>query len=347
MPTVPPLAASILDLRARLIAREAALDAQVAALMDRLLAQWAAEARRILSGRSTADALASRRAAILSSLRRLTDREAREVARLAGEEAAAVYRSEVYRVASLVASRPAASYTTAGKSFAAVDLPSVRAALAGKIPGLAQLKTIARAGGRAESVMRRDLAAAIADGYGVDKLVAKWQARSGAGALPGEVRALARTSMMAASNEAHLDVYRKNRDVVAGVRWEASFDRRTCVVCGRRHGSEWTVDKAPPLPAHLNCRCVLLPVFVDRDLNEAVHGVAAYRTPTGGVHYRRSDREFEKFLRSQGKDFRADFFPSELKRRAFESRKLSLADMVSPDGSIRTDEQIKRLLRRK
>jgi len=347
MPTVPPLAASILDLRARLISREAALDTQVAALMARLALAWESEIRRILGGRATPDALASRRAAILSSLRRITDRDAHEVARLAGEEAAAVYRSEVYRVASLIASRPAAGYATAAKSFAAVDLPAVRAALAGKIQGLSQLRSIAKAGARAESVMRRDLAAAIADGYGVDKLVAKWQARSGAGAIPGEVRALARTSMMAASNEAHLDVYRKNRDVVAGVRWEASFDRRTCVICGRRHGSEWPVKDAPPLPAHLNCRCVLLPVFVDRDLNELVHGVAAYRTPTGGVHYRKSDREFERFLRQQSKDFRADFFPSELKRRAFESRKLSLADMVSPDGTVRTDEQIKRLLRRK
>lgn len=347
MPTVPPLAASILDLRARLISREAALDAQVAALMARLALAWESEIRRILGGRATPDALASRRAAILSSLRRVTEREAREVALLAGEEAAAVYRSEVYRVASLIAGRPAASYTTAAKSFASVDLPSVRAALAGKLAGLDELKSMRKVGARAESVMRRDLAAAIADGYGVDKLVAKWQARSGAGAIPGEVRSLARTSMMAASNEAHLDVYRKNRDVVAGVRFEATFDRRTCPRCGSLHGREFPLKDAPAVPLHIGCRCVLLPVFLDSSLNEAVHGVAAYRTPTGGVHFRKSDREFERFLRYQTRDFRADFFPSELKRRAFESRKLSLADMVSPDGSVRTDEQIKRLLRRK
>lgn len=349
-PSVPTLASEILDLRYRLITREQRIEAEVYALLTRMIDEWEREVRRIIGGPLTASvekAVVGRRAAILSSLRKITKAELRKVLDLLQTEAAGIYRDNAYRVASVLAGARAVSMTAAGVSFSAIDTPAVKAALAGPIPGLSELRSLSAVPARVEALMRKDLAGAIADGYRVDQLVAKWKNRVGAGAVSSEVRALARTSVMSASNNAHLDTYLKNKALVPRVRWEATFDRRTCVRCGSLHGREFAVDDAPPIPGHMNCRCVLLPVFSDQTLNAAVHGVGAYQSPTGGTYFRGKDRDFEKFLRSRTPDFRADFFPSELKRRAFESGRLGLADLVSRDGSIKTDDEVTRMLRRR
>ena len=343
------IASDILDLRARLISREARIDAEVATFLSRLIDEWEREIRRIIGGSLRGrdlGAVTSRRAVILSSLRRITKQELGNVIALVLSEARSVYRSEAYRVASAISGARPASFSVAELSFSRVDVPAVRAALAGRIPALSELKSLAGIPARTESLMRKDLARAIADGYRVDDLIKKWKARGGAGAVASEVRSLARTAVMSASNAAHVDTYRKNQDLVQGVRWEATWDRRTCLRCSSLHGREFLLSNAPPIPAHLSCRCVLLPVFIDKPLNAAVQGIGAYQTPTGGTYFRNKDRGFEKFLRGQSKDFRADFFPSDLKRSAFESKRLGLAQMVNPDGSIKTDDQIRRLLKR-
>jgi len=624
-PSIPTLAGDILDLRARLIAREQRIESEVYAILQSMLDEWEREVRRILGGgyRGTVEsAVAGRRAVLLGSLRKITEREVQAVLGILGSEVAGVYRDNVYRVASALSGMRAASMTSSSVSFAAIDTPAIKAALARKIPAISELRAIAAIPARVESLMRKDLARAIADGYRVDQLVSQWKNRVGAGATVPQVRALARTAVMTASNNAHLDTYRKNRALVPRVRWEATFDRRTCMRCGSLHGREFTLADAPPIPAHLNCilpgnlvlrasvlaaakslyrgrvvevrteggcrisvtekhpvltsrgwirasevrrgddlvnhpgseressgvdphdhnvptaieevfrsleesvgvgsarvplspedlhgdadgvegevhvvwadggvpgvghtsgrehfrdrfldraamiegteplpsgrdldamlerlrlsayrvmgglgeseslglgrlrhacehcggpvsrnysvgdqsasdnapiapeefrdrllalpcgvsldcvvdvdhssysghvydlqtvsgtincggviihncRCVLLPVFADPSLNSAVHGIGAYQSPTGGTYFRNKDRDFEKFLRSRTPDFRADFFPSELKRKAFESGRLSLADMISRDGSIKTDAEVLRLLRRR
>lgn len=341
----------LLDLRARLIQREAALDVQVASMLSRLYDQWEAELRAILGGGAFSKSvkeIIARRSAILQGLRRITAIEAAKVRAIVGAEAEAVYRSEVYRVASGIAKHAPASISTGGVSFSKVDVPAVRAALAMKdLPGRFEMRSLASIPARIESLMRADLATAIADGYLLTDLVKKWRARAGAGRVVGEIRSLARTSIMAASNAAHLDTYRANRDLVEGVVWESAFDRRVCLRCGALQGRQFTLDNAPPCPAHGGCRCQILPLFIDKRINRFVYNSAAYQTPTGGTYFRAVDRSFEKFLRGQTPDFRADFFPSDLKRSAFESRKLSLPDMVNRDGSIKTDDQVRRLLSKK
>lgn len=340
----------LLDLRARLIQREAALDAQVAAMLSRLYDQWEAELRAILGGGAFSKSvkeIIARRSAILQGLRRITAIEAAKVRAIVGAEAEAVYRSEVYRVASGIARHAPASISTGGVSFSKVDVPAVRAALAMKdLPGRSEMRSLASIPARVESLMRADLATAIADGYLLTDLVKKWRARAGAGRVVGEIRSLARTSMMAASNTAHLDTFRKNSDLVASAVWESAFDRRVCLKCAALQGRQFAIDDFPPCPAHGGCRCYPSPQFFDKSLNNEVYGVAAYQTPTGGTYYRNADRSFEKFLRAQTPDFRADFFPSDLKRSAFESRKLSLPDMINRNGSIKTDDQIRRLLKK-
>lgn len=73
-----------------------------------------------------------------------------------------------------------------------------------------------------------------------------------------------RTAVQTASNEAQALLYNANRDILSGVEWTATLDRRTCPVCGSLDGRVWRFgkdyDSRPRPPAHPRCRCALSPV---------------------------------------------------------------------------------------
>lgn len=74
---------------------------------------------------------------------------------------------------------------------------------------------------------------------------------------------IARTTVTATTNRAHLEVYRGNADVLDGVRFLATLDSRTTILCASLDGTEWQLDdpdmQIPPL--HFNCRSQLVPVI--------------------------------------------------------------------------------------
>lgn len=64
---------------------------------------------------------------------------------------------------------------------------------------------------------------------------------------------------------AHIQtVAAQQRYLDAGIRqvmfW-ADPDERTCDVCGKLHKKRYDVASQPPVPAHPNCRCCIVPVF--------------------------------------------------------------------------------------
>ena len=76
---------------------------------------------------------------------------------------------------------------------------------------------------------------------------------------------LARTTINAVANQSRLEMFRANADVIDGVQWLATFDHRTCLICGSYDGKIWTKEKFYEVkvpPAHPNCRCVLIP-YID------------------------------------------------------------------------------------
>jgi SPP1 gp7 family putative phage head morphogenesis protein len=82
--------------------------------------------------------------------------------------------------------------------------------------------------------------------------------------------ALVRTSVLQASNDARLEVFRKNADVLAGVEQVSTLDDRTTDICIAYDGAMWDLDGEPvdekglPFnggpPRHWGCRSVLVPV---------------------------------------------------------------------------------------
>jgi SPP1 gp7 family putative phage head morphogenesis protein len=118
--------------------------------------------------------------------------------------------------------------------------------------------------------------------------------------------ALVRTSVQTAANDARLQTYSDNKDVLNGVQWSSTLDTRTTKICMALHGKIWIYDedgnlkpkghdKAFPGPtAHWNCRSTQIPVvksFKELSKDGSV--------PTGGrpTNY---DAAFEKNLRNMG-----------------------------------------------
>lgn len=87
-----------------------------------------------------------------------------------------------------------------------------------------------------------------------------------------EAEALVRTAVQAISNNAILETYKANSDVIRGVQALVTLDGRTTLLCISRSQSGWFLDGSPfpesprqepfpgPPPWHFNCRTVLSPV---------------------------------------------------------------------------------------
>ena len=86
-----------------------------------------------------------------------------------------------------------------------------------------------------------------------------------------QAQALARSSIMSVANAARFETYVQNKDVVKGVQWLSTLDKRTTDICIALDGQAWTLDgkrlpgtqqpwRGPP-PAHWNCRSTLTPVL--------------------------------------------------------------------------------------
>ena len=82
---------------------------------------------------------------------------------------------------------------------------------------------------------------------------------------------LIRTSIHAYANQARLDLYRQNEEMIKGLQARNPLDHRTSPICIARAGRAWTMDgkafpgtpesfPGPP-PWHFRCRTFLIPIF--------------------------------------------------------------------------------------
>jgi SPP1 gp7 family putative phage head morphogenesis protein len=103
---------------------------------------------------------------------------------------------------------------------------------------------------------------------------------------PGQMQALrksletnTRTMIAHLTETARDSVYKANSGLFSRYRYVGTLDSRTCLVCGELDGKVFeTLEDAPQLPAHHNCRCLYLPEikgmegFDDDDTRASVDG---------------------------------------------------------------------------
>lgn len=83
------------------------------------------------------------------------------------------------------------------------------------------------------------------------------------GLLQQSRRSIERTTRTALNHTATVareQVYKKNDDLISGVRWVSTLDMRTSDVCQALDGEVFPPDEGPRPPAHFNCRSTTTPI---------------------------------------------------------------------------------------
>lgn len=76
-----------------------------------------------------------------------------------------------------------------------------------------------------------------------------------------QAEAVTRSTINHASNQARLEFFKDNDDLIEGLQWTATLDSRTSSICAGLDGKTFPVDKGPRPPAHVNCRSTMTVVL--------------------------------------------------------------------------------------
>jgi len=82
--------------------------------------------------------------------------------------------------------------------------------------------------------------------------------------------ALADTSIRSAQVWAETQYHLENRSRLKGLRYQTELDRMVCPQCAPKDNQVYPVDSAPQPPLHMRCRCFLLPVFKNAELEKVL-----------------------------------------------------------------------------
>lgn len=136
-------------------------------------------------------------------------------------------------------------------------------------------------------------------------------------------------------------IYRENNDLFQGYKRLETLDTKTCLVCGAEDGKVYkSLDLAPTLPAHLNCRGLYIPLLK----NWQGLGITERASVDGVVP---GDTDYETWLKDQPADRQKDILgPSKyelfkngapLKSFVVDGRSISLKQWREVEGNKKYD----------
>ncbi len=106
------------------------------------------------------------------------------------------------------------------------------------------------------------------EGEGVEKIVRRVRGRRVLKYRDGlrevtrrETEALVRTTVQAASTAAREEVYKSNEPLINRIRFIATLDGRTTMICRSLDQEEFLVDDGPRPPMHMRCRSTTIPMI--------------------------------------------------------------------------------------
>lgn len=122
---------------------------------------------------------------------------------------------------------------------------------------------------------------------------------------------LVQTSVQTVANDARLETFRRNADVIDSISWHTALDGHVCLLCIPRAELRWTIEGEPighdiPFenpPIHFNDRCVLIPVtksFKDLGVDLPEPDTSTRSSSDGQIS---ADTSFADFLDRKGADF--------------------------------------------
>lgn len=208
-------------------------------------------------------------------------------------------------------------------------------------------------------------------GEGVNELVQRVRGTRAMGYTDAMMRmptyqaeALVRTATVSIANTGRLQAYQDNADVLEGIQWLATLDDRICEICMALDGCMWALpdgadpnkygdyeslsgDKDFPGPtAHVNCRCVQVPVVksykdlvdqgavagdekddVDKEMRASMDGQVS---ETDG---------FEGWLKSKDEAFQDELLGAD-KAAAWRAGDISIKDLTDQSNRPVTADQL-------
>jgi SPP1 gp7 family putative phage head morphogenesis protein len=166
-------------------------------------------------------------------------------------------------------------------------------------------------------------------------------------------KGLVRSSVVSTANAAHLAAFQANSDIMKGVEWTATLDRRTCARCGALDGKRWDLEGKPidgntvafPGPTlHWGDRCTQIGVTKSWDELAGVKGIddvkpgdrASMGGPVSG------DTTFDSWLKDQPESVQRQVLGTG-RYDLYHQGKLSLRDMMDQNGNSITLKELQAL----
>lgn len=106
--------------------------------------------------------------------------------------------------------------------------------------------------------IQQEIATGFFKGETINQMIGRL--KTGFGMTKHEVNTLVRTYVSTANMDALQRTFEANKDLIKDVRWRATGDANTCLVCASLDGNVFPYDKHPPIPIHPRCRCTLIPM---------------------------------------------------------------------------------------
>lgn len=166
--------------------------------------------------------------------------------------------------------------------------------------------------------------------------------------------ALVRTSVQSVANQARLDTYKENEDIMKGVEWSATFDSQTSETCMALDGLQWDLNyepighgtSFPGSSAHWNCRSTTVGITkswkelgakgkfkeIPESTRASMDGQVSGKLNYEGWLKGRSEAEQIKVL-------------GVAKHKMWKDGKLGFTDMVNGSGNPLTVDQLKNKLK--
>jgi len=152
-----------------------------------------------------------------------------------------------------------------------------------------------------------------------------------------QAEALVRTTIAHTASVATNAVYMAHGDILVGVRYSATLDSRTSLLCASRDGNVYPVGKGPPIPAHWNCRSRYVPIvkhpLPGYDTQRASNGPEDRGPISGKITY-------GEWLKRQPDYFQDDVLGAE-RAKMFRDGQVSIDKFVDNSGKTLTLEQLR------
>jgi SPP1 gp7 family putative phage head morphogenesis protein len=228
--------------------------------------------------------------------------------------------------------------TTLGIDARWTDVPTgmLVAATERPVDGMTWMRWGAKLGEDTIVRLESELRQAIALGETVDDVSDRLETVQGIAETSAE--RLARTALNDVGNRARLETYRENSDVIRALRFTATLDSRTSLICAGLDGQEFDLDDAdlPTPPLHPNCRSVLVPVtasFGDLGIDVDEVSESTRASERGQVS---ADLTYAGWLRRQPAEFQRDVL-GPVRYHAWKNG-LPLDAMATQDRPLTIDE---------